>query len=223
VRVAIAEDSTLFRRGLTALLTAAGVDVLYEAGDGEELLAFIGLEQPDVAILDIRMPPTFTDEGLRTAERLTAGHPDIGILVLSTYNETSSAIRLLQNRHSGVGYLLKDRVDDIDTLLDALQRISVGQSAVDPDIVTRLVAHQTQTLTLATLSEREREVLTHMGQGRSNAGIGHVLHMSPRTVEAHVANVFTKLGLPAGPDDNRRVLAVLTWLRATSSTSGYDT
>lgn len=223
MRVAIAEDSALFRRGLAALLTAAGVDVLCEASDGDELLAFIGLEQPDVAILDIRMPPTFTDEGLRTAERLTTGHPGVGVLVLSTYNETSSAIRLLQHRHSGVGYLLKDRVDDIDALLEALQRISAGQSAVDPDIVTRLVAHQTQTMTLAALSEREREVLTQLGQGRSNAGIGHVLHMSPRTVEAHVANVFSKLGLPAGPDDNRRVLAVLTWLRATSSPTDYDT
>lgn len=213
MRVALADDSTLFRRGLAALLTAVSVDVVCEARDGNELLAFAASDQPDVAILDIRMPPTYTDEGLRTAETLSAAHPGTGILVLSTYNETSYAIRLLHNRPAGIGYLLKDRVDDIGTLLDALHRVHTGQSAVDPDIVSRLVYQQSRTTALDTLTERERAVLSQMGQGRSNAGIGQALHLSARTVEAHVASVFTKLRLPADADDNRRVLAVLTWLR----------
>jgi DNA-binding NarL/FixJ family response regulator len=217
MRIALADDSALFRHGLAALLTAADVDVICEARDGKELVAFAATRQTDVAILDIRMPPTFTDEGLHTAEILSAAHPDIGILVLSTYNETSYAIRLLQNRPHGIGYLLKDRVDDVTTLLDALHRIRSGQSVVDPDIVSRLVYHQGRATTLDTLTERERAVLSQMGQGRSNAGIGQALHLSPRTIETHAASVFNKLKIPAGVDDNRRVLAVLTWLRTSST------
>jgi len=216
VRVALADDSALFRRGLATLLRAGGVDVACEARDGNELLAFTAAEQPDVAIFDIRMPPTFTDEGLRTAEALSVAQPRTGILVLSTYSETSYAIRLLQIRPGGIGYLLKDRVDDVETLLDALHRIRSHQSAVDPDIISRLVSRQSRAAMLDTLTDRERAVLSQMGQGRSNAGIAHALHLSPRTVEAYVASVFTKLRLPAGVDDNRRVLAVLTWLRASS-------
>jgi DNA-binding NarL/FixJ family response regulator len=214
VRVALADDSALFRRGLVALLGAAGVEVVHEASDGEQLLAFTRRARPDAVVLDIRMPPTFTDEGLAVAETLTREFPEIGLLVLSTYNETSYAVRLLQNRQRGIGYLLKDRVDDVDTLLDALRRISAGGSAIDPDIVGRLVTHRTQAGVLGSLSDRERSVLEQMGQGRSNTGIGQQLGLSARTVEAHVAGVFTKLGLSAASDDNRRVLAVLTWLRA---------
>jgi len=217
MRVALADDSVLFRHGLAALLTAAGVEVVGQARDGTELLALTATTQIDIAILDIRMPPTFTDEGLRVAETLSVTHPDIGILVLSTYNETAYAIRLLQHRAHGIGYLLKDRVDDVITLLDALHRIRFDQSAVDPDIVSRLVYHHARATTLDTLTERERAVLAQMGQGRSNAGIGQALHLSPRTVEAHVASIFTKLKIPAGVDDNRRVLAVLTWLRSSST------
>lgn len=217
MRVALADDSALFRHGLSALLTASGVHVVCQARDSNELLAFTAAQRPDIAILDIRMPPTFTDEGLQAAEVLSTTHPEIGIVVLSTYNETSYAIRLLQTRPHGIGYLLKDRVDDVTTLLDALHRVRSGQSAVDPDIVSRLVSHQSRTTTLNTLTERERAVLSQMGQGRSNAGIGQALHLSPRTVEAHVASVFTKLRLPASVDDNRRVLAVLTWLRGSST------
>lgn len=174
----------------------------------------IAADPPDVAILDIRMPPTFTDEGLRTAEALAGVTPAVGVLVLSIYNETADAIRLLRNRPTGVGYLLKDRVDDIDALIAALDEVCARRSAIDPDIVSRLVAQHSKTGVLDTLTERERDVLRHMGEGRSNAGIGQALHLAARTVEGHVASVFTKLGLPAGPDDNRRVLAVLTWLRA---------
>lgn len=217
MRVALADDSALFRRGLAALLTAAGVEVICQARDGTELLRLIAAQPPDVAILDIRMPPTFTDEGLRTAEALSTAAPEVGVLVLSTYSETTDAIRLLRHRPTGVGYLLKDRVDDVNTLLKALHDVRDGRSAIDPDIVARLVIQQTRTGVLDSLSERERDVLRRMGEGRSNAGIGQELHLSPRTVETHVANVFTKLGLPAGADDNRRVLAVLTWLRASSS------
>jgi DNA-binding NarL/FixJ family response regulator len=216
VRVALADDSALFRRGLAALLTAAGVEIVCQVGDGGALLDRIASEPADVAILDIRMPPTFTDEGLRTAEALATAAPELGVLILSTYSETADAIRLLRERPTGVGYLLKDRVDDIDTLLRALHDVRAGRSAVDASIVARLVARQARTGLLDSLSEREHEVLRRMGQGRSNIGIGQELHLSPRTVEAHVASVFSKLGLPAGADDNRRVLAVLTWLRAES-------
>lgn len=218
MRVALADDSALFRRGLAALLTAAGVEVACQAGDGTELLDRVAAEPVDVAVLDIRMPPTFTDEGLRTAEELATAAPEVGVLVLSTYSVTADAIRLLSNRPTGVGYLLKDRVDDVDTLLRALHDIRAGRSAIDASIVARLVTQQSRTGVLDSLSEREREVLRHMGEGRSNSGIGQELHLSPRTVEAHVASVFGKLGLPAGADDNRRVLAVLTWLRASTTT-----
>lgn len=216
MRVALADDSTLFRSGLAALLTTAGLDVVAQARDSDELLAAIRADPPDVVVLDIRMPPTYTDEGLRAAEVLAATLPDVGVLVLSTYSETSSAIRLLQGRQRGIGYLLKDRVDDVDALLDALQQVTDGRTAVDPEIIARLLEHRQRTGVLDVLTDRERGVLQHMGQGRSNAGIGQALHLSARTVEAHVANVFTKLNLPGGSDDNRRVLAVLTWLRASA-------
>lgn len=212
MRVALADDSALFRQGLTLLLGAAGVEVTAQARTGQELLARIDNHPPDVVILDIRMPPTFTDEGLQAAEIVRSRHPDVGILVLSTYTETPYAVRLLQACQGKVGYLLKDRVDDAAALLDALTRITAGESVIDPEIVTRLVARPRRS-PLSELTDRERDVLRLMAEGRSNAGIGQALFLSPKTIETHVASVFGKLNLPPASDDNRRVLAVLTWLR----------
>jgi DNA-binding NarL/FixJ family response regulator len=219
MRIAIADDSGVFRQGLTRLLTEAGVEVTAQAATGDELLRRIEADPPDVVILDIRMPPTFTDEGLATAEQLRARHPDIGVFVLSVYGETPYAVRLLNNGRRGLGYLLKDRVDDIDTLRDALARVAAGESVIDPEIVARLLDQHRRTSELDQLTDRERNVLRQMAEGRSNAGIGKQLHLSHKTVETHVASVFSKLGLPAASDDNRRVLAVLTWLRANALTN----
>jgi len=215
MRVALADDSALFRRGLAMLLSAAGVEVVAEARTGVELVERVAVDPPDVVVLDIRMPPTFTDEGLATAEQLRTRHPGIGVLVLSTYAETPYAVRLLGSDSRGLGYLLKDRVDNAETLRDALVRLIAGESVIDPEIIARLLARQRTASTLRQLTGRERDVLRLMAEGRSNAGIGQKLCLSPKTVESHVASLFTKLRLPAAADDNRRVLAVLTWLRAT--------
>lgn len=215
MRVAIADDSALFRRGLAELLTAAGLDVVREAKDADELLAYLLHDRPDVVVLDIRMPPTFTDEGLLAAAAVRERSPSTGVLVLSTYSETTYAVRLVEGAGaSGVGYLLKDRVDDVDALRDALARVCSGQHVIDPDIVTRLFARRGRLQGVDALSPKEREVLRHLAEGRSNAGVGSALGLSPRTVEAHVNAVFTKLDLTPAGDVNRRVLAVLTWLRA---------
>lgn len=216
MRVGIADDSALFRRGLAVLLESAGVDVGVEAGTADELLTLMAADPPDAVILDIRMPPTFTDEGLRAADLVRERHPGVGVLVLSTYAETPYAVRLLAKGSRGVGYLLKDRVDNADALSDALNRIVAGESAIDPQIVSRLVERRNSS-SLADLSQREREVLRLMAEGRSNAGIGQALSLSPKTVESHISAVFTKLGIPSGSDDNRRVLAVLSCLRDTSA------
>jgi DNA-binding NarL/FixJ family response regulator len=216
MRVALADDSVLFRQGLALLLETAGVEVTAHARTGDEILTRVSADPPDVVVLDIRMPPTFTDEGLAAAERLQARHPQVAVLILSTYGETPYAVRLLKNGSCGLGYLLKDRVDDIHRLRDALARLSAGESVIDPEIVTRLLTRHQRASDLDQLSNRERAVLRHMAEGRSNCGIGQQLFLSPKTVETHVANIFAKLGLPAASDDNRRVLAVLTWLRATS-------
>jgi DNA-binding NarL/FixJ family response regulator len=216
MQVALADDSALFRNGLAALLTSAGVTVELQARTGQELLARLSRAAlVDVALLDIRMPPTFTDEGLVAALAVRERHPDIGVLVLSTYAETAYAARLLESGTGGVGYLLKDRVDDVTTLLDALDRISAGETVVDPDIVRRLLARQRVGRLLDKLTEREREVLEHMALGRSNAGIARQLHLGVKTVERHIANILQRLDIVDASDDNRRVLAVLTWLRAT--------
>ncbi len=213
MRVALADDSALFRRGLATLLAATGVDVTAQAGSGEELVRVVAGDPPDAVVLDLRMPPSFTDEGLVTAEKLRARYPGLGILVLSTYAEVAYAARLLQSGTRHVGYLLKDRVEDSDALLDALRRVVAGESVVDPDIVRRLLGRQRITQTVDSLTAREREVLQLMAEGRSNAAIGKELHLSAKTVETHIAQVFAKLGLPQSSDDNRRVLAVLTYLR----------
>jgi DNA-binding NarL/FixJ family response regulator len=215
MRVALADDSALFRKGLAALLGASGVEVTTGVASGAALVQAVAADLPDAVVLDLRMPPTFTDEGLVTAERLRAAHPTLGILVLSTYAEVAYAARLLQSGTRHVGYLLKDRVEDSDALLDALRRVVAGGSVVDPDIVRRLMGRQRITQTVELLTPREREVLQLMAEGRSNAAIGKELYLSAKTVETHIAQVFAKLGLPQSSDDNRRVLAVLTYLRGT--------
>lgn len=216
MRVALADDSALFRRGLGLLLEAAGSTVTVSVGSGLELQAALrDPAQPavDVAILDIRMPPTYTDEGLATAEALRRVRPGLGVLLLSTYVEAAWAVRLLQDGGHGLGYLLKDRVDDVTTLLDALQRIQRGDNVVDPEVVGRLVQRPRQD-PLQRLSPREREVLALLAQGSSNSAIAAHLHLSEKTVEGHVAATFDKLGLPPQPHQNRRVLAVLRYLQA---------
>jgi DNA-binding NarL/FixJ family response regulator len=215
VRVALADDSALFRKGLAALLAASDVEVTAAVPSGTDLLHAVAVDLPDAVVLDLRMPPSFTDEGLVTAERLRQRYPALGVLVLSTYAEVSYAARLLQTGTRHVGYLLKDRVEDSDALLDALQRVVAGGSVVDPDIVRRLMGRQRITQTVDQLTPREREVLQLMAEGRSNAAIGKELYLSAKTVETHIAQVFAKLGLPQSSDDNRRVLAVLTYLRGT--------
>lgn len=212
MRVAIADDSALFREGLTHLLTSAGIEVAFEARSGTELVTRLRHEQSDAVILDIRMPPTFTDEGLRAAHTIRSSDPGIAILVLSTYVETSYAVTLLSRGATGMGYLLKDRVDSSSALIDALNRLIGGESVIDPDIVTRLITRPGRSK-LDTLSAREREVLAMMAEGRSTIGISDQLGVSPRTVESQVASIFTKLDLSSDADTNRRVLAVLTWLR----------
>ena len=216
MRVALADDSALFRRGLATLLEATGVTVTAQVPSGVELLRAVAVDPPDAVVLDLRMPPTFTDEGLVAAEQLRARHPTLGILVLSTYAEVAYAARLLQSGTRHVGYLLKDRVEDSDALLDALRRIVAGESVVDPDIVSRLLGRSRTTSAVDSLTAREQAVLRAMAEGRSNAAIGKELFLSAKTVETHIAAVFAKLGLPPSSDDNRRVLAVLTYLRGSA-------
>jgi DNA-binding NarL/FixJ family response regulator len=216
MRVALADDSALFRRGLATLLEASGVEVTAQVPSGTELLVAVAADLPDAVVLDLRMPPSFTDEGLVVAEQLRARFPALGILVLSTYAEVSYAARLLHSGTRHVGYLLKDRVEDSDALLDALRRIVAGESVVDPDIVSRLLGRSRTTSAVDSLTAREQDVLRAMAEGRSNAAIGKELFLSAKTVETHIAAVFAKLGLPPSSDDNRRVLAVLTYLRETA-------
>ena len=219
MRVALTDDSVLFREGLAALLESAGAEVVLQARSGDELVTRLAARGTDagtidVAIIDIRMPPTFTDEGLVAALAVREQHPSYGVLVLSTYAETSYAARLLENGARGVGYLLKDRVDDVATLLDALERLQRGETVVDPDIVHRLVQRRHKEDSLGGLGPREREVLEQIAQGRSNAGIARQLNLAVKTVERYVAGIFDRLQLEGGADDNRRVLAAITWLRA---------
>ena len=214
MRLAIAEDSGLFRSSLTLLLEASGAQVTASTPSGTELLAAIRTSPPDVVILDIRMPPTFTDEGIRTAAELRGLHPRIGILVLSTYVETRYASQLLETVSSGVGYLLKDNVTDVGALMDSLARVAAGETVIDPTIVRRLLDRNRKLNPVDVLNERERLVLQHMAEGRSNLGIAKELFLSPRTVETHVTSVFTKLGLDQTDTDNNRVRAVLAFLRS---------
>jgi DNA-binding NarL/FixJ family response regulator len=216
MRVALADDSALFRSGIAMLLATADVEVGVQARTGRELLTRLAAgPAPDVVVLDVRMPPTYTDEGIATALQLREEYDSLGVLVLSTYAEPAYAARLLSTMHGGVGYLLKDRVDDLRTLVDALDRVAAGETVIDPDLVRRLVTRQRGTGVFARLTDREREVLEQMAQGRSNAGIARQLHMSVKTVERHIANVMLHLELTPAGDDNRRVQAVLSWLRTT--------
>jgi DNA-binding NarL/FixJ family response regulator len=217
VRVAIAEDSGLFRSSLVLLLNSLGAEVTTAVPSGAELLAAIGSSPPDAVILDIRMPPTFTDEGIRTARELRSLHPGVGILVLSTYAETTYASQLLEIVSAGVGYLLKDNVTDADALMESLARVADGGTVLDPAIVRRLMARERKPSMANTLNGRELEVLRHMAEGRSNLGIARELFLSARTVETHVTSVFTKLGLTQSNTTNNRVRAVLAFLRSAGS------
>jgi DNA-binding NarL/FixJ family response regulator len=214
MRVVIAEDAAVFREGLVRLLEDRGHQVCAAVGDGEALLAAVAAHRPDVAVVDIRMPPTHTDEGLRAALRLRAGHPGTGVLVFSQYIETRYAARLLQGNAAGVGYLLKDRVADVAEFTEALGRVAAGGTALDPEVVSQLLGAGRHARGLAGLTAREREVLALMAEGRSNAGIADLLVISAGVVEKHVASIFAKLGLPPAEGDNRRVLAVLRYLEA---------
>ena len=214
MRVVIAEDSVLLRAGLVRLLADSGFEVVAEAGDAEDLLRKVRAHRPDVCITDIRMPPTNTDEGIRAARQIRSELPGVGVIVLSHYVEDDYAFELLGDSAEGVGYLLKDRVADVEAFVDAVRRVAAGGSALDPEVVGRLLGRRRRDDPLEQLTPREREVLGLMAEGRSNRGIADALVVSERAVEKHVTSIFSKLTLPAGPDDHRRVLAVLVALRA---------
>lgn len=214
LRLVLADDSLLLREGLARLLVEAGFEIVGQAGTGSELARLVREQRPDVAIVDIRMPPTHTDEGLRAAEALRDEYgAALGILVLSQYVETTFALRLVADGAGGVGYLLKDRVQDLDDFADAIRRIARGGSVIDPEVVAQLVRRRRTRLPIDDLTEREREVLTLMAEGRSNQAIGDRLFLAPKTIETHIANIYSKLELLPAPDDHRRVLAVLAHLR----------
>jgi DNA-binding NarL/FixJ family response regulator len=214
LRVAIADDSALLRRGLSVLLQSEGLEVVGEAADGPQMLEVIDQRGADVAVVDIRMPPSYTIEGIKAAETLKCSYPEIGVLLLSQYVETENAMSLLKNGAKGLGYLLKERVADVDEFIDALHRVAAGGTAIDPELVTRLVArpHRGHDLK-ADLTGREKSVLELMAEGRTNQAIGKALYLGERTVEAHIRSIFLKLELSPEPENHRRVLAVLTYLR----------
>ena len=214
MRVVIADDSVLIREGVVRVLQDAGIEVVASVGEAEALKRAVAAEKPDVAIVDVRMPPTQTDEGSRAAEQIRERYPDIGVLMLSQIVEPQHALRLFGDRPEGFGYLLKDRVLDIDDFVEAVRRVARGGTVMDPEVVSRLVGRPRQDDPIADLSPREREVLSLMAEGRSNAGICAKLFLSPKTVETHVNAIFNKLRLAQAPDDHRRVLAVLAYLRS---------
>jgi DNA-binding NarL/FixJ family response regulator len=214
VRVVIAEDSVLLREGIAHLLAEAGYEVVGQASNADELLLKVRSYRPDVAVVDIRMPPTQTDEGLRAAKQIRQEFPETGVLVLSAYLESAYALELLSESAERVGYLLKDRVADVEQFLSSVRRVGEGGSALDPEIVSRLVGRRRRHDPLADLTPREREVLSLMAEGLSNAAVAARLVVTERAVEKHVTSIFAKLRLPASPDQHRRVLAVLAFLRA---------
>jgi DNA-binding NarL/FixJ family response regulator len=214
VRVVIAEDSVLLREGLERLLDENGLDVVGSAGTADELLRDVESRAPDVAVIDIRLPPTHNDEGMRAALEIRATHPDTGVLVLSQYVEVGLAMQLLAESAEGAGYLLKDRISDVKDFAAAVRRVATGGSAIDPIIVSTLLSRRRGDDPLDALTPREREVLELMAEGRSNQGIADRLVITLRAVEKYVSSIFGKLGLPSSGSDSRRVLAVLLYLRA---------
>jgi DNA-binding NarL/FixJ family response regulator len=214
MRVVVAEDSVLLREGIVRLLTERGFDVVGQAGDADDLLRKVGAHKPDAVVADIRMPPDNTDDGLRAAIEIRERHPDTGVLVLSAYVEEAYAMELVSDTAAGLGYLLKDRVADVDAFFDALRRVADGGSALDPEVVSRLLGRSRRDDPLSELTPREREVLELMAEGRSNAAIAEQLVVTERAVEKHVTSIFGKLNLTPAAEDHRRVLAVLTFLRS---------
>jgi DNA-binding NarL/FixJ family response regulator len=214
LRLVIAEDAAIMRDGLTQTLTRRGHDVVAAVADGESLRQAVAACRPDVAIIDVRMPPTHTDEGLRAAQSIRQEHPGVGVLVFSQYIETQSAADLLAGAPEGVGYLLKDRVADVSDFIDAITRVAAGGTVLDPEVVRHLLRASRRGGTLASLTPREREVLSLVAQGRSNIAIASAFTISPRVVEKHVASIFAKLGLPESTNDNRRVLATIRYLES---------
>ena len=214
MRVVVADDSVLLREGVVRLLEDAGMEVVGQAGDAEELVRKVRAHKPDVAVVDVRMPPTNTDDGLRAAQEIRAELPEVSVLVLSQYVEEGYALELLAEDAEGVGYLLKDRVAEVDRFIDAVRRVAEGGSALDPEVVSQLLGRTRRDDPLAELTPREREVLELMAEGRSNQAIADTMVVTERAVEKHVTSIFGKLRLPASPDDHRRVLAVLTYLRS---------
>ena len=214
MRVAIAEDSVLLREGVARLLDDAGFEVVAKCGDAKDLMLKVRSYQLDIVIVDIRLPPTHSDEGLQAALEIRANHPDVSVLVLSQYVELGLALKLLSDSAESVGYLLKDRISDVDDFVGAVRRVANGGSAVDPNIVSTLLSRQRDDDPLEELTPREREVLELMAEGRSNNAIAEQMIVTERAVEKHVTSIFGKLGLAPAPEDHRRVLAVLAFLRA---------
>jgi serine/threonine-protein kinase len=213
VRVVIADDAPLIREGAARLLAENGVEVVDQVGDADALLTRVRDLRPDVALVDIRMPPTHTDEGLRAAREIRTRYSDTAVLVLSQHLELDYALRLVEEKPERVGYLLKERVGRIDQLLDAVRRVAAGECVVDRAVVDELLARQRRVDPLEALTQREREILALMAEGRSNQGISRALWLSPKTVETHIRSAFAKLGIQEAPENNRRVLAVLAYLR----------
>lgn len=219
MRVVIADDSVLLREGIAGLLRDAGIEVAATVGTADALTTAVAAHAPDAAVIDIRMPPTHTDEGLRAARHIRQAHPTVAILLLSQWVHAGQALDLFHTGGAGLGYLLKDRISDVDDFLDALRRVTKGGSAIDPEVVTSLVGATRHDGPLTALTERERDVLKLMAEGRSNTAIAAHLFLGRKTIETYVNNIFTKLGLEATSDHNRRVLAVVTWLRDTLPTT----
>lgn len=213
MRVIIAEDFALFRQGVARLLADAGVEVIAQVADADALEAAVDADPPEVVIVDVRLPPTQTTEGLRAARAIRAAHPQVGVLVLSQHIETEAAVDLIARGAGGVGYLLKEHVTDAGELIDAVTRVAAGGSVIDPEVIARLVGRRRERNLIADLSARERDVLALIAEGRSNVAISQRLFVTPSTVEAHIRSIFSKLELEDAPDDNRRVLSVLAFLR----------